>query len=269
VLRRHATQLASRTQRCLQQLHALVWRPLVPALGQAQAVLVVAGSALSSLPFAALWDGQAHLVERLRLGMLASADAALRARGSAAQGAVLVLADTLRLPGAAAEAAALAACWPQALLRTGAQATRETLRRDAPAAGLLHLACHGEFRADSPLFSTLHLHDGALTALDAEGLALAGPLVVLGACESAVADPARDDEATGLVRSFLVAGASRVLGGLWAVEDEATARWMAAFHGELAQGQPPAQALARVQRRFIAEGAHPFHWAPFVLHGGA
>jgi CHAT domain-containing protein len=134
---------------------------------------------------------------------------------------------------------------------------------------VLHLACHGEFRADSPAFSTLHLHDGALTALDAEGLTLDGPLVVLGACESALADDARDDEAIGLVRSFLIAGASRVLGGLWAIDDAATARWMGAFHGELARGLPPAQALAQAQRDFIAAGAHPFHWAPFVLHGGA
>ncbi|MCW5611650.1 MAG: CHAT domain-containing protein [Rubrivivax sp.] len=186
-----------------------------------------------------------------------------------AGGEVLVMADTLRLPGAAAEAAALAACWPQARVHAGPAATRAALRRDAPMAAVLHLACHGEFRADSPLFSTLHLHDGALTALDAEGLALAGPLVVLGACESARADATPGDEAIGLVRAFLVAGASRVLGGLWAIDDEATARWMTAFHERLALGQPPAQALAGAQRRFIAEGAHPFQWAPFVLHGGA
>lgn len=182
---------------------------------------------------------------------------------------MVVVADSLRLPGAAVELAALRRSWPQARVHDGATATREALRREAPTAGLLHLACHGEFRADSPAFSMLHLHDGALTALEAESLALAGPLVVMSACESALADAARGDESIGLVRSFLVAGASRVLGGLWAIDDEATARWMAAFHGELAQGRPPAQALAQVQRRFIAEGAHPFHWAPFVLHGGA
>jgi len=59
-----------------------------------------------------------------------------------------------------------------------------------------------------------------------------------------------------------------VLGGLWAIDDDATARWMAAFHAELARGQSAVSALAGVQRRFIADAAHPFHWAPFVLHGG-
>ncbi|MBK7277186.1 MAG: CHAT domain-containing protein [Betaproteobacteria bacterium] len=268
-LRRHATQLAERTRHALQQLHGQLWRPLTEALGDAQAVLVVPGALLSPLPFAALWDGQAHLVERLRLGLLPSVDAVLQTRACAAPGAVVAVADSLRLPGAAVELAALRRSWPQARVHDGAAATREALRREAPTAGLLHLACHGEFRADSPAFSMLHLHDGALTALEAESLALAGPLVVMSACESALADAARGDESIGLVRSFLVAGASRVLGGLWAIDDEATARWMAAFHGELAQGRPPAQALAQVQRRFIAEGAHPFHWAPFVLHGGA
>ena len=115
----------------------------------------------------------------------------------------------------------------------------------------------------------LHRDDGARTALGAESLALAGPLVVMSACGSALADAARGDESIGLVRSFLVAGASRVLGGLWAIDDEATARWMAAFHGELAQGRPPAQALAQVQRRFHAGGAHPLPWAPPLPHSGA
>lgn len=287
VLQRHAAQLTARTRRCLQQLHGLVWRPLAPALQGVHTVLLVPGAALASLPFAALWDGRRHLVEDLQLGLLASAELLLRGQAPPAAapaaaatagapggvlpagGEVLVMADTLRLPGAAAEAAALAACWPQARVHAGPAATRAALRRDAPMAAVLHLACHGEFRADSPLFSTLHLHDGALTALDAEGLALAGPLVALGACESARADATPGDEAIGLVRAFLVAGASRVLGGLWAIDDEATARWMAAFHERLALGQPPAQALAGAQRRFIAEGAHPFQWAPFVLHGGA
>jgi CHAT domain-containing protein len=273
-LRRHAAQLAERTRQALQSLHAQLWRPLTAALADAQTVLVVPGALLSPLPFAALWDGQAHLVEHLRLGLLPSVDAALHTRGSATStmaplaGSVVVMADSLRLPGTAAEVAALRACWPQARVHAGTAATRDALRREAPAAGLLHLACHGEFRTDSPSFSLLHLHDGALTALEAEDLALDGPLVVLSACESALADGARSDESIGLVRSFLVAGASRVLGGLWAVDDEATSRWMAAFHGELARGHPPSQALAQVQRRFIADGSHPFHWAPFVLHGG-
>ncbi|MBP6778883.1 MAG: CHAT domain-containing protein, partial [Piscinibacter sp.] len=238
-----------------------------------QAVLVVPCGALAGLPFAALWDGSGHLVERRDFVLAASVETALRRRAPASAGAlapnarVVAIADTTRLPGAAAEVAALHACWPNARVHSGDDATRAALHAEAAQADLLHLACHGEFRADSPLFSALHLFDGALTALDAERLPLAAPLVVLSGCETALSHAARDDEALGLVRAFLIAGAGRVLGGLWAVQDAATARWMAAFHARLAAGMPPPQALGDVQRGLIAAGEHPFVWAAFVMHG--
>lgn len=268
-LGRHAPLLAERTQRVLARLHDLVWQPLAAALVGAGNVRVVACAGLAGLPFAALWDGGAHLVERHAISFAASVDSAIRTRPASRSGRVAAIADTTRLAGALAEMAALRACWPGATLRVGSDATLSALRSEAAQADLLHLACHGEFRADSPLFSALHLHDGTLTALDAETLPLAASLVVLSGCETALADTARDDEAVGLVRAFLIAGARRVLGGLWRIDDAATARWMSAFHAALAAGAAPAQAMRAVQRRFIAEGAHPYVWAPFVLHGEA
>ena len=268
-LQRHAELLADRCRKALGIVFDQVWWPLQDALDGAEAVQVVPCGALASLPFAALWDGQMHLVERHRFGLLASVDALLNARPVAPLRRRVALADTHALAGAADEVAALAASWPGLEVHTGAAASGATLRQVAAGADLLHLACHGEFRADSPLFSALHLSDGAFTALDAEALSLDGCLVVLSACETALADAARDDEALGLVRAFLIAGASRVLGGLWAVDDAATARWMGHFHARLAAGKPPAQAVAEVQRRCIANGAHPFAWAGFALHGRA
>ncbi len=49
---------------------------------------------------------------------------------------------------------------------------------------VLHLACHGLFRADNPMFSALKLHDGWLTAADVMQLDLKDTLVTLSACES-------------------------------------------------------------------------------------
>jgi CHAT domain-containing protein len=57
-----------------------------------------------------------------------------------------------------------------------------------------HIAAHGLFRADSPLFSSLLLDDGPLTVYDAEGLRHAPYQLVLPACESGVQSPAEADE---------------------------------------------------------------------------
>jgi len=44
------------------------------------------------------------------------------------------------------------------------QATRAAVQAAAAASSVVHLATHGHFRADSPLFSTLQLADGVVTA---------------------------------------------------------------------------------------------------------
>lgn len=161
-----------------------------------------------------------------------------------------------------------------ALLRLGPAASVDTLRREAPAAGLIHLACHAQFRADSPRFSALYLHDGALTAEQVEALALqAAPVVVLSACDTAGQAGTGlgeddGDEWLGLVRAFLVAGASRVLASQWPVDDAVTRGFMARFHQALAAGAPPSAALATAQNAARAEHPHPFHWAAFALYGG-
>ena len=50
------------------------------------------------------------------------------------------------------------------------------------ASELVHLACHGSFRRDNPLFSTLALADGPLTVYDLERAAAMPEVVVLSAC---------------------------------------------------------------------------------------
>ncbi len=54
-------------------------------------------------------------------------------------------------------------------------------------AGLVHIASHGDFRADSPMFSSLRMVDGPLTVHDLERLRSAPHRLVLSACESGVA----------------------------------------------------------------------------------
>lgn len=275
-LQERLPMLSARCEARLAQVHDLVWAPLAPALEGVQRVLLVAPPPLSALPFAALNDGHAPLAGRLELASVPSAAQAAAGTGlarPAVGGPALVLGESSRLPHAGEEARAVAAAWPGAALRLDGEATVASLRsRTAASAGLLHLACHAQFRADSPSFSALHLADGALTAEQVESLRLSAGVVVLSGCETSGSDEASHaaggDEWVGLVRAFLLAGAGRVVASLWPVDDRITAGFMARLYAGLAAGRSPAAALRQAQLAVRQAHPHPFHWAAFALFGG-
>jgi CHAT domain-containing protein len=131
----------------------------------------------------------------------------------------------------------------------------------------VHLACHGLFRADNPMFSSLKLHDGWLTAAEVMRLDLAGALVTLSACESGRNEVFAGDEPIGLTRAFLGVGASTLVVSLWLVQDEATALLMEKYYERLRGNMGPAEALRAAQLAIMDEYPHPYYWAPFITVG--
>jgi len=266
---RHLAILTERAQKRMRQLHALVWAPLAGALAQCHRVLIVPHAQLGALPFAALHDGESSLVQRYELAFAPSARVALRGlqRQPASARQALVLGESTRLPHAADEARIVADLFPRANIFVGDEATLDALHAHAGAADVIHLACHAQFRSDNPMFSALHLADGALTVEATEALSLKPCTVVLSACETALAEQGNGDEMVGLVRAFLVAGAARVLASLWPVDDAITSRFMAHFHGALCRDMTPAASLRLAQAEMMRQHPHPFYWAAFTLHG--
>ena len=261
---RHLPTLCERTQRRLAQLHAWLWQPLAADVAGHGRLVIVPHGVLHQLPFAALGDAHGALVDHHELVMAASAGVALhsltdaRALASPPGPALaLLLGDSSRLPFVATELGAVAAALAPATVVQGTGLQDADLRRTAAAADLLHLACHASFRADSPMFSALHLADGALTVDQVQALALRARLVVLSACETALGDPGVADEGLGLVRAFLMAGARSVMGSQWAVDDAATAEFMALFYGHWRAGAGLATALSRAQRTLRRQRPHP------------
>jgi len=288
----HGAQLQSRIQAHLQGLHAQLWAPLQTALAAASDVVVVPCDALHTLPFAALFDGQNWLGERCQLRLAASAALALSAwpgrhgvsEAAAAEASAaasksdaerqerlhVLVGESRRLPHVRAELdAAAQAMQPASAKWLVDEAARVQATLDQFAnAEVLHLACHADFRVDSPAHSALHLSDGVLTAAQIEEQSLTARLVVLSACQTASANAAPGDEGIGLVRAFLMAGAHEVVASLWAVEDEATAQLMRHFYRHwTANGRHAASALQSAQHDLRQTHPHPFHWAAFVLHG--
>ena len=269
-VQRHLATLVARTQARMVVLHGLVWSPLTGELAGCRRVIVVPHAQLSVLPFAAFSDGSTPLGERFELALAPSARLALRGllRPAAPARRVLALGESSRLAHTAREAEFVAGLFDTGTSFVGEQATLALLRAHAPAADVLHLACHAEFRSDNPRFSALHLHAGALTVEGAESLALKPCTVVLSACETGLNATSAGDEMVGLVRAFMVAGAARVVASLWPVEDEITVRFMAQFYAALVRGEGAASALQLAQMAIRRAHPHPYCWAAFVLYGG-
>src|SRR5207245_8050460 len=64
------------------------------------------------------------------------------------------------------EAHSVASLLPKASLHVGDHATSPVLREQGPQSGLLHLATHGIYRQDNPMFSGIRLGDGYLNLYD-------------------------------------------------------------------------------------------------------
>ncbi len=270
-VQRHLPRLIQSVQQVLDALHRALIAPLAELLAGSARLAIVPHGLLHHLPFAALFDGQSYLVEQFELTVAPSATvlALCSQRGARplASAAIFGVADPL-IPLVRQETMAIRRCLPAASLYLDEQATLASLADHAAGSDLLHLACHGLFRQDNPLFSALKLHDGWLTAGDVLRLALDGPLVTLSACESGRSQVLGGDELLGLPYAFLGAGAAALLVSLWLVDDESTATLMAAFYRRVAQGDGYAAALRHAQRSLLASHPHPYYWAPFTLVGG-
>ena len=73
----------------------------------------------------------------------------------------------------------------------------------------------------------------------------------------------------GLTWAAMAAGIPSQVVSQWAVDDEATAKLMKSFYGELRKGKPKDRALRAAGLAMMRDGVHrhPFYWAPFILVG--
>jgi CHAT domain-containing protein len=199
----------------------------------------------------------------------------------------------------------------------GAEATEARIRAEASARSIFHFATHGFVRDDlmaglrdrsieggaggadaearlsqghdPMLLSGLAMaganaragggdDDGIMTALEASRLDLDGAaLVTLSACETARGQAESGEGVLGLVRAFGMAGAERVVGSLWRVDDEATRVLMERFYGAMLREKNPLapadalrEAALEVRAARGSDGrsfAAPRIWAAFVCYG--
>jgi CHAT domain-containing protein/Tfp pilus assembly protein PilF len=264
-----------------QELHELLFAPVCEYI-HTDALFIAPHGVLHYLPFGALHDGEGYLVEDYAIAYLPSASVlqyVLDNVSSEAAGDLLALANPKvegapYLNHAVAETEAVAALFDVQPI-VGPDATESLLVAQAPQAGRVHVAAHGEFKSIAPQFSRIYLapddeNDGYLEVREVFNLELPQTdLVTLSACETQLGELSAGDELVGLSRAFIYAGTPSLVAGLWSVNDESTRFLMERFYGYLRDGRGKASALRQAQLDTMAkdEWVSPYYWAAFTLIG--
>ncbi len=253
----------------LRQLYEEILAPVRAHLSARHLVIVPHG-VLHYLPFHALLDGTGYLIDSFTISYAPSASifAHCQEKPAHSTGRSLVLGiPDARAPLILEEVRAVAKILPDAQLFVGAQANEQLLRDEGLQSRLIHIATHGKFRQDNPMFSGIRLGDAYLNLYDLYQLKLNAELVTLSGCATGMNVVTPGDELLGLIRGLLYAGAHSLLLTLWDVHDQSTSDFMTRFYRRFQEGQGKAAALRSAMIELRETYPHPYHWAPFALIG--
>lgn len=136
-------------------------------------------------------------------------------------------------------------------------------------ATLAHIAAHGTFRADSPLFSSLRMADGPLIVHDFERLDRSPYRIILSSCDTARFASVGADELLGLVTALLPLGTAGVVASSAPVNDHAVVPLMLALHKGLSAGLSLAEALRDARAALPNDALHQATGWAFTAFGAA
>jgi CHAT domain-containing protein len=264
-----SASLMQATLHHLKDLHAALIAPVQKLLG-GDHLLIVPHGVLHSIPFQALFDGKQYLIDSFKISLAPSAavfaNCQSRTANHSGQSLVLGIPD-INAPTVAEEVKKVAASIPESDLFIGDSATADVLRSKGQQSRLIHIATHGYFRQDNPMFSGVRLGDGILSLYDLYQMKLPAELVTLSGCATGLNVVADGDELLGLLRGIIYAGAQAALLTLWDVQDQSTTEFMTSFYAHLNRSNDKSKALrnATIELRDIYP--HPYFWAPFFLVG--
>jgi CHAT domain-containing protein len=235
-------------------------------------LVVVPHGFLHYVPYHALFDGQRYVIDRCTVSYAPSASVYAvaqrqQAPAGAGQEAIVLAVPDERAPLIEAEAREVAAVLRGASLFVGAEATADVLRSRGRSSRVVHIASHGQFWPDSPMFSGIRLGDGYLTGHDLARLTLPAALVTLSGCATGQTVAAAGDEILGISRGLFAAGARSLLLSLWDVHDQSTTTFMTSFYRALLTADDTAEAARAATLETKGEHPHPYYWAAFALMG--
>jgi CHAT domain-containing protein/tetratricopeptide (TPR) repeat protein len=268
-LRRHSDQMFEATKYYLAELYQKLFAPIAGRI-QTRHITIIPHGCLHLLPFHAFTDGSRYVIDEFEVSYAPSASVLKHCLEKPdienAEPCVIGVSDEMT-PFVEREARDLASMFPGATLLVNEVATRDGFAQASRRTSFLHIATHGIFRQDNPMFSGFKLADGWVTALDLFSTTCQTNLVTLSGCKSGMSQVTGSDDLLGLMRGFLYSGARSLMVSLWNIDDQCTAKLMNQFYDAWRTGASRSQALRTAMTALREEYPNPFYWAPFLLVG--
>jgi CHAT domain-containing protein/tetratricopeptide (TPR) repeat protein len=261
--------LLQATEGYLKHLYEELLAPLFPMPDVQQLVFVPHGL-LHYVPFHALHDGESYLIDRCAVSYAPSSSVythCLTKKVNSSNDSLILGIPDAQAPAIGSEVDTLGSILPNAKVFLGEAATEEVLRNYGRTSRFVHIATHGYFRQDNPMFSSIRLGGSHLSLYDIYHLQLPVELVVLSGCATGMNVIKPGDELMGLVRGLLQAGAQSLVLSLWDVHDESTKQFMIELYSGLLRGHSKSEAMRWAMVELRKRYRHPFYWAPFSLIG--
>jgi CHAT domain-containing protein len=273
--------LSPETKQLARQGYDWLWLPISSLIKEGELVGIIPHGVLHLLPFQALMDARGrYLVENNPIFYTPSATIYYQNTQKPTVGGDKLLAMALgemnigmfsALPGTQKEVEGIKKIWPDIKTATEAQSTEGLVKSNSSGYQYIHLATHGVFNEDQPVYSFLLFapsdqDDGQLTVNEVFSLSLNAKVVVLSACQTGLGKVNAGDEMVGLSRAFIYAGSRSVLASLWSVADEPTAALMVGFYTYL-KDHSLNEALCMAEKDVMKHWPEPLYWAPFILVG--
>lgn len=165
--------------------------------------------------------------------------------------------------------------------------TESNFRDVAGKAKIIHLATHSKVNDESPLFSSLYLHSGAInnttTVVDSSLVAqndgiiyayelfdlnLNADLIFLSSCESGTGGYLKGSGILGFSRAFTYAGAQSLSINLWPIRDQTASDISLHFYEALNEGKNKADALREARLSYLNNtNSDPYLWGAFIMYG--
>jgi CHAT domain-containing protein len=268
-IRQFQAPLLEATRGHLRELYNELVAPIRSRL-KGKHLVVAPHESLHYVPFHALFDGNQYLVDSYTVSYAPSASIfaqCQRKPANAGSGALILGVPSPQTPSIYEELQSVAMILPKSELFVGPDASRKILNEKGPNCRVIHIATHGFFRPDNPMFSGVRLGDTFLTLYDLYSLRLPVDLITLSGCSTGLNVVAAGDELMGLVRGLLTAGARTLLLTLWDVNDQSTAQFMKSFYSRANDQPNRAVALREAMQELRERYPHPYYWAPFTLIG--